>query len=342
MRFSKKSFHLTYLRYLVRLKHFITKPRMRPFVYFLTSSFTYIALAIVLIYPLLKLFKGATKQYSPVVNRVAIRQDSGGSYGMVKVECTLYSDILKDNYNASNFFFAHLVPQSDQKYLNRADSSDIYQTYTSITFSSSGRDAKPSEYSEDELWEYENFGEIRTKKRIVREKTSDNKGEKTSVYKVESYSTRGYPSMALSLSGNEVFLPQEKNNPYIAFHLEIKGVKMGENTDMSWIDLHYNHDFNQQDDYLHPYEHPLNIINIFPRPTKVTPSSIVYMGEDLKKALSSEGVYIIAEDITKKKLADRISFLCSFLLGVVVSLYIQLITTIILRWKKAFPPIRKM
>lgn len=324
---------MTHLRYLVRLKHFITKPKMRPFVFFLTSSFTYIALAIVLIFALIALFRGATKQYSPMVNRVTIRQASGGSYSAVKVECTLYSDILKDNYDASNFFFAHFVPQSGQTWLNSADSSDIYQTYASLSFSSSGRGAKPNEYSKDETWEYENSGETRIKRRLSRTKKSE--------YKVESYSTQGYQPMMLSLSGNEVFLPQEKKNPYIAFHLEIKGISMGDSTNMSWITLQYNHDFNQQNDYLHSYEHPLNIINIFPQPTMITPSHISYLGEDIKKVLSNEGVYFIAEDITKKKLADRISFLYSFLLGVVVSLYIQLLTTLVLRWKKAFPPKKK-
>ena len=324
------AFHIKYLRLLVRVKLSITKPGMRPIANFLTSSFTFIALSVFLIFPTCALFKGATKQYSPVVNRITIRQDKGGSYDMVKVECTLYSDILKDNYDASNFFYAHLVPQLDQKCLNRADSASVYQTYSSLTFSSSGRDAKPDDYSEKEPWKYETFGESRTKTRLLKVKTSE--------YKIESYSTNGYPSMMLNLSGNEVFLPQEKNNPYISFHLEIKGIGMGDNTDMSWIDLHYNHDYNQLYDYQHPYEHPLNIINIFPQPTKVTPSSILYLGEDVKKVLTSEGVYIIAEDITKKKLADRVSFLCSFLLGVIVSLYIQLLSTIVLRWKKAFPP----
>lgn len=337
-----KEAHVRYLRFLVRWKQRITKPGNRKVVNFLTSAFTYIVMAIIAIPIGILLWCQATRQYYPEVKKVVLKQNHGPKYSIVRIECTLFSNAMNDgnksDLSENEAFMAELVPDDNSLLTEKGDSTFVYDRNSSVYFAGPKGQCYDKDYEPDEPWIETSVipGDKSSKTRLTKINESE--------YQIESVSTgTGLPAIKPMLIGEEIYNPSKKGNPYIAFHLNLKDIEFSDLDDSdhggSWLTMCYNADFNQETDNTKAYEHPLNIISVFPQPTSITPTEIAFMGKDLERALGG-GVYFIAEDISKKRVADRVSFICSIFLGAFLSMFLQLIAAIITRWKKAFPPKR--
>lgn len=325
----RQKFHIKYLRRLVVLKHFFVNSRTRPIVTFITSALTQIFLAVSLLFVVILLWKEATKQYSPDVKKILIHQEFGtGQYNQIDFSCVLYSDTLHRLYNSSGYIVADLWPIQIASHNPNLDSADFYKSYTQINLCSSSASVQPDEYKESEEWEYEKYGSRVQRHRQIRVAKSE--------YHLQACSTDYVPWIHFSFSGNELFLSQDSKNPYIAFYLEFKNIKVvNDSLGVSCLYFEYNNDARQETDYQHSFKHPLMVTTVFPKPTILTPSKFIYKGQELEDALRS-GVYFLGEDIAKKRRADIISFIYSVVLGAAISWLVQLIISIFSLWKIAF------
>ena len=83
------------------------------------------------------------------------------------------------------------------------------------------------------------------------------------------------------------------------------------------------------------YQHPINIISSYPPPSTISPTEITY-GKDTFRKILQDGLYLIAEDLSVKKDRDRESFFYSMLLGAIITWIIQLVVSMVRKWKAAF------
>ena len=78
---------------------------------------------------------------------------------------------------------------------------------------------------------------------------------------------------------------------------------------------------------------PINYLNIWPTPDKVAPDCIEYNTiESITNAINN-GIYISAENLTMRKLSDRNTFLYTLFLGVFATMFIDLIISLVRKWK---------
>ncbi len=80
---------------------------------------------------------------------------------------------------------------------------------------------------------------------------------------------------------------------------------------------------------------PINIYNVWPQPDHVGPDGIYYETiESVTNALKN-GIYISAENLNLRNEADRKVFLFTLLLGVVITLLVEIVIYVIRKWRIA-------
>lgn len=86
---------------------------------------------------------------------------------------------------------------------------------------------------------------------------------------------------------------------------------------------------------------PVNVLSVFPEPTYVSPSSIIYRGEDLTKVINNNGFTFLGEDLGIKQRSDRGNFLWTVLFGTAIAVTIDIVVNLILKWKGILPRRRR-
>lgn len=79
---------------------------------------------------------------------------------------------------------------------------------------------------------------------------------------------------------------------------------------------------------------PMNIINIFPKPSRATPGNIEYEGKDkLIEIDDNGGLYFLIEDLNKKAKSDRKVYLYTILLGAAVAFFLDILVNLVIKWR---------
>ena len=142
-----------------------------------------------------------------------------------------------------------------------------------------------------------------------------------------------YAELEISnLSPTELFSNGSSKNPYILtyFNFDTKN-------DIIDIDprskIHIKTGSNRKAGGELP--NPINIYNVWPQPDHVGPDGIYYETiESVTNALKN-GIYISAENLNLRNEADRKVFLFTLLLGVVITLLVEIVIYVIRKWRIA-------
>ncbi len=125
------------------------------------------------------------------------------------------------------------------------------------------------------------------------------------------------------------FLKSSATNPYIYFNFRLEAALA---TDIDSSAVFFS--FAEKDPVLKETLSPVNIINVFPEPTYVSPSYIIYKGEELYKMIRNNGFTFLGEDLGIKRESDRANFLWTVLFGTAIALCIDILVHLILKWRK--------
>lgn len=85
----------------------------------------------------------------------------------------------------------------------------------------------------------------------------------------------------------------------------------------------------------------VNILSVFPEPTYISPSSIIYEGDELAKLYRNNGFVFLGEDLSIKQKSDRNTFLWTVLFGTAIALTIDILVNLILKWRDILPKRRR-
>lgn len=278
----------------------------------------------------------ATEQFSPEVHKITVEANTSYPFSGVDIQAALNSSIIKEHYGANQFFNIELMSQYPHPYASLLDTVLIdntepkYTDHNIVIVTFSGRDMHNPDYP-DTLWhvvdKQDGIGKFRCRE------TNE------STFEIEQLSVGGRMHESIMFHGNDIFYNSKSRNPYIAFYLTLKGLWTDESM-ASGISLYYtvgeekdsNGNYEQQNT---KFKHPINIVSSYPPPSTISPISLTYDKEAFKK-IQNDGLYLILEDITAKKDRDKESFFYSLLLGAILSWAIQLIVSIVHKWKSAF------
>lgn len=129
---------------------------------------------------------------------------------------------------------------------------------------------------------------------------------------------------------NGIFSPQNTNNPYITayfnFNFRDDVIDLDER---SKINIETGNKRNK--DGILP--NPINIMNVWPAPDHVGPDGITYNTVTSVSNALKNGIYITAEDLNKRKKSDRETFAFTLFLGIIVTMLIDNIISLIKKWK---------
>ncbi len=127
-----------------------------------------------------------------------------------------------------------------------------------------------------------------------------------------------------------------RNNPYIYLHFVLDG---GYRIDMKNAFLIFSMDLD--DEYNKVSPEAVNILSVFPEPTYVSPSGIIYKGDELLKLIRNNGFVFLGEDLKIKQKSDRSIFLWTVLFGTSITLSIEILVNLILKWRGILPRRRR-
>ena len=136
-----------------------------------------------------------------------------------------------------------------------------------------------------------------------------------------------------ALSELPLLTPEDRHNPYMNayFNFDFKKDAINITDPRSRISIETG--TSRTKDGRLPY--PYNFTNVWPTPDHVGPDGIEYNTiESVEKALRN-GVYISAENINRKRQSDRRVFTFTLFLGVIVTMLIDNIISLIRKWKEA-------
>ena len=132
------------------------------------------------------------------------------------------------------------------------------------------------------------------------------------------------------------FLSPKGDNPYIYLHFMLNSeVIFDESNGM--IVFNYSH----KDPLYQETYSPVNILNVFPEPTYASPSFLIYKDEELKKVIENNGFTFLGEDMGIKKRTDRTTFIWTVLFGTAIATSIEILVSLILKWKEILPKRRR-
>lgn len=277
------------------------------------------------------LYKNATEQFSPEVQRVTIDNKGWGSCSWVGIESSLYHQgiaSMADKGGGQYFDFQANVQTREVSsiYVDAPDSlKSKYKYYTGVAITSSGSNFKCLDYCDDFWHENDNRYVAFDAVRIT---NVDNHK-----YTLDNLTSSEYALVDIAIKGDNIFCESESRNPYIAFHVDFDNVNL-DSEGNGYLSFYYVRD--TVDVSSKPYSSPLNILSVYPEPDYVTPTKI-YFEKSIRDVLNT-GVYIIAEDLSKKRDQDVRSFMCSVLLGVLIPFIVQLVLELIKYFKRKLEP----
>lgn len=153
-------------------------------------------------------------------------------------------------------------------------------------------------------------------------------------YKVYHENHDGFIGVTQCLTGDLVASVEEENNPYLCFYMEIDAFFPSLRDTEDCGDCMKIKFIFANDDTLKKIEVPINIINIYPQPTKVTPGSIEYSGKTKFMEIGKNGgIYFLIEDLNKKATSDRKVYLYTILLGGALAFLLDIIVNLIIKWR---------
>ncbi len=156
-------------------------------------------------------------------------------------------------------------------------------------------------------------------------------------YKQYNYCKRGMDTIAVfknSFVGN--FIANNKKNPYIYLNFIIDG---GYTSDPEDAFVIFNIGPKKGDNRVSSTA--VNILSVFPEPTYISPSSIIYEGDELAKLYRNNGFVFLGEDLSIKQKSDRNTFLWTVLFGTAIALTIDILVNLILKWRDILPKRRR-
>lgn len=326
------------MRIRINTENIFLSPFAKALVDAITSTWFHIILLAFCVVLGFVFYNRATEQFSPEVHKIIVESESNTSYPIsgVQIQAALNSSIIKDYYGVNQFFDVELMSQypyqsdSLQGAVLDDNSEPNYTDHNIVKVTFSGRDMYNPDYP-DTLWhivdKHDGIGKFRCRE------TNE------STFEIEQLSVGGRMHESIMFHGNDIFYNSKSRNPYIAFYLTLKGLWTDESM-ASGISLYYtvgdekdsNGDFETENT---KFKHPINIVSSYPPPTTISPILLTYDKEAFKK-IREDGLYLILEDLTAKKDRDKESFFYSLLLGAIISWAIQLIVSIVHKWKSAF------
>lgn len=134
-------------------------------------------------------------------------------------------------------------------------------------------------------------------------------------------------------SGISLLTPSDKYNPYMNayFNFDMKDDVISIIDERSKIIIGTGKRRNEKGELPYPY----NFTNVWPTPDHVGPDGIEYNTiESVENALKN-GIYISAENINKKRQSDRRIFTFTLFLGVIATMFIDNLISLIRKWKEA-------
>lgn len=312
---------------------FYLQPEAKAFVDAITSTLFQMFLLVLCTLLALSFFHLATQKFSPEVQKITITNETQRKFGgTIDIQAVLNSSVIKKEYGVNQFINIELPNSSTTDSLlagqSKPEKNNNYKYHSAIRAAFSGRDMFNPDFK-DTLWHPDADGANGERRcREVEEST----------FLVEQRSQDGFMRESVMFYGNDIFHKSKSRNPYIAFYLKLNGFDLEEDA-AAGISFYYtisddadSRDFEKDN---MEYQHPINLISSYPKPTTVSPIGLSFEGEEFQTILK-DGLYIIAEDLSAKKLRDVESFWYSLLLGAFISWIIQLIVSIIRNWKKAF------
>ena len=127
------------------------------------------------------------------------------------------------------------------------------------------------------------------------------------------------------------FFKSSSTNPYIYLNFRLESaIAVDAELDSSAVFF----EFSAKDPQLKETLSPVNIINVFPEPTYISPSYIIYKGEELHKMIKNNGFTFLGEDLGVKRKTDRATFLWTVLFGTAIALTIDILVHLIVKWRK--------
>lgn len=99
--------------------------------------------------------------------------------------------------------------------------------------------------------------------------------------------------------------------------------------------------YSSKSDTLSSTKHTVNILSIFPEPTYVTPTNIIYMNDELGHVIRNNGFVFLGEDMNIKQKSERSTFLWTVLFGTAIAVSIDILVNLILKWKGILPRKRR-
>jgi len=285
-----------------------------------------IILVIVLLILGLDLYHEARHQYSPVVQRV--------HFGDMNIRNSLWIDISAALDDKLDDAFESEVKGNQYVGINIQDVGSVERVnsvpvevaamsekpllyYTTISVTASGEDwtiklpVSDSWQRIDDLW----TGLTRVSKSYDGHR-----------YLIENYNNDKLGVINFVIRGNNIFNDTDPKNPYVAFYLTFENGKMlVEDGKSGGVSFYYNHF--QDTSYGKPFSTPIRIVSVSPEPDYMTPTMMSF-GNSFDLILEN-GLYVIAEDLSKKRNYDVQSFLCSVFLGVVITLFVQVLLSLV-------------
>lgn len=78
---------------------------------------------------------------------------------------------------------------------------------------------------------------------------------------------------------------------------------------------------------------PITLDNVYPQPTSITITDIVYSGKELETVIKQGGIYITGLDPERKREVDKIGVIYSVLIGTIAAFMLDVIVHLIIKWK---------
>lgn len=120
-------------------------------------------------------------------------------------------------------------------------------------------------------------------------------------------------------------------NPYHCMWIGINFKCETELNDKSIIRIVYNKiDYT---DSLIGIKQPITLDKVYPQPTTMTLTELVYTGNELETVLKQGGIYITGVEPERKGKVDRLGIILSVLLGTIAAFILDVLVHLIIKWK---------
>ena len=136
-------------------------------------------------------------------------------------------------------------------------------------------------------------------------------------------------------TGDLMATEENENNPYLCFYVEIDASfpsfreDVEDCGDCMKIEFYFGNE-----DTLSFVETPINIINIYPQPSKVSPGRLEYRGRTkFMEIWKNGGIYFLIENLNKKAISERKVYLYTILLGGALAFLLDIIVHLIIKWR---------